>query len=195
MQKWQHCIPDKILDQSVKRAFSFKFYPINFFILFFFYIIFHLFLIPLNILSTNFNAKMATLHYGRNCWPVGTRGIFTQILHEFLFHYKRIFYFFLGPLNMLSASFGAKTTTLYSSQNTWPIGQKDSFVQILPKFFYLFIFQKNLPLLSETSEYYLQVFVQKWRLCILFKILDQSEVRAFSYKFYSSYFFIYFSFL
>ena len=112
------------------------------FLFFFFYIIFHLFLRPLNILCTSFRPKMVTLHSGQNSWPVGIRGIFEKYFTRiFCFSFLRIFHFFLGPLNMLSASFGAKTTTLYSSQNTLLVEQKGIFVQILPEFFYLFIFQ------------------------------------------------------
>ena len=55
--------------------------------------------------------------------------------------FGRIFHPFQGPLNILSACFGAKTTTLYSCQNNWPVGQKGIFKQILPDFFYLCIFQ------------------------------------------------------
>ena len=136
MQKRRHCIPVKILHKSDKGAFSYKFY-----LIFFFYTIFNLFLRPLNILSTSFHAKMVTLHPGRNSWPIETRGIYVQILHEFFFSFKRNFHFFLGPLNMLSTSFGAKMMTLHSGQNTWPIGQKGIFVQMLPDlFFYSFLF-------------------------------------------------------
>ena len=115
-----------------------KFYPIYLFILCFFYRIFHLFLSPLNKLSISFHAKMVTLHSGRNSWPVGTRNIFVQILHDFFFH--RIFHFFLGPVNMLSASFGEKMMTLYSSQNTWLVGQKGISYKFYLSLFYLSYF-------------------------------------------------------
>ena len=108
---------------------------------FFFYRIFHVFLSPLNILFTSFHAKIVTLHFDQNFWLVITRGIFVQILFEFFFSFERIFHFFLGPINMLWTSFGTKMMILYSSQNTCPVGQKGIFVQILPEFFYLFIFQ------------------------------------------------------
>ena len=139
-QKRRHCIPVKILDQSNKMHFRINFSQV-FFIYLFFNRIFHLFLRHLNILSTSFRAKMATLHYGLNSWPVGTRGIFVQNLQEFFFSFKWIFHFLLGPLNMLSTGFVVKKTTLYSSQYTWPVGQMDIFVQILTEFIYLFIFQ------------------------------------------------------
>ena len=89
--------------------------------LYFFNRTFHFFLRPLNILSTSFRAKMETLHSGRNSWPIGIRAIFVIILHEFFFSFQIIFHFFVGPLNMPSTRIGAKTTTLYSSQNSWPI--------------------------------------------------------------------------
>ena len=41
---------------------------------------------------------------------------------------------------MLSVSFGAKTPTLYSGQNSLPIGQKGIFQQTLPFFFSFFLF-------------------------------------------------------
>ena len=37
--------------------------------------------------------------------------------------------------------------------------------------------------------YYVPIFVQKWRRCILVEILNQSELGAFSYKIYTNYFF------
>ena len=79
---------------------------------------------------------MVTLHFGPNAWPIGTRGIFVQIFHEFFFSFERIFHFFLGPLNMLSTSFSAKMKTLYSGQNSWPVEHKGIFVQILPDLFF-----------------------------------------------------------
>ena len=79
----------KILDLSDKRAFSYKFYTV----FFFFNRIFHLFLRPLNMLSTSFRAKMAKLHSGRISLPVGTLGIFVQNLPEFFF-LEIIFHFF-----------------------------------------------------------------------------------------------------
>ena len=78
----------KILNLSDKRAFSYKFY-----IVFFFNRIFHLFLRPLNILSTSFRAKMAKLHSCRISLPVGTLGIFVQNLLE-VFFFEIIFHFF-----------------------------------------------------------------------------------------------------
>ena len=109
--------------------------PELFFYLIFIYRILHLFLKPLNILSTSFCAKMATLHFGRNSWPVGTRSIFVQNLYQLFFSFQIIFHFFLWPPNMLSACFGAKRPTLYSGPNSWPVGQKGIFGQILPNLF------------------------------------------------------------
>ena len=141
VQKCQHCIPVKILDQSDKGAFSYKFYPSYFFIYFYLYIIFHLFLRPLNTLSTSFRAKMETLLSGRNSRPFWTRGIFVQILHKFFFlSFEGILHFFVGPQNMPSTSFGTKMMALYSSQNSWPVEQNGIFVQILPDLFYYSFF-------------------------------------------------------
>ena len=129
----------KYMTSRTKGHFRSNFTRFVFLLFFiFFYRIFHLFLRPLNILSTSFRAKMVTLHSGRNSWPVGIRGILIQIFHEFFFSFEIIFHFSLGPLNIQSTSFAAKTTKLHSSQNTCPVGQKGIFVQILPKLFYLF---------------------------------------------------------
>ena len=68
------------------------------------------------------------------------KGYFRTNFTWFFFSFERNFHFFLGPLYMLSISFGAKTTTLYSSQNTWPVGQKGIFIQILTDFFIYLIF-------------------------------------------------------
>ena len=43
---------------------------------------------------------------------------------------------------MLSASFGAKMPTLYSSRNSWWVGQKGIFLQTLPFFFFLIFFYR-----------------------------------------------------
>ena len=72
-----------------QKAFSYKFYP-SFFIYLFFNRIFHLYLRPLNILCTSFRAKMATLHLGRNSWPVGSRSTFVQNLPQLRFLSKEI---------------------------------------------------------------------------------------------------------
>ena len=100
-----------------------------------------------------------------------------KIFQNFLF-IERIFPFFLGPLNILSASFGVKMPTLYSCQNFWLVGQMGIFLQTLP-FFFLIEFSMCI---WDHWIYYLHVLKQKWRHCILVKILDQSGLAAFSYK-------------
>ena len=136
------CKNADIIFRSKSLTSRTNFTQVIFLFIFLSYRIFHLFLWPLNILSTSFRAKMATWHSDRNFWPVETTGIFVQILHEFFFTFERIFHFFFGPQNMLSASFGAKMSTLYSSQNTWPIGQKAIFVKFYPSFFIYLIFYR-----------------------------------------------------
>ena len=119
VQKFWQIIPVKILDHSDKRAFSYKFYRSYLFIyLFIFYRIFHLFLGPLNILSTSLRAKMETSHSGRNSWPLRTG------------------YIFVGPLNMPSTIFRAKMAKLHFSRNSWPVGTRGIFVQNLPQFYF-----------------------------------------------------------
>ena len=88
VQKCWLSIKVEILTQSDKRAFLYKFYPFFFFYFPFFYRIVHLFLSPLNKLSTSFRAKMAILHSGQNSWPVKIRGSFVQILHKFFFLFQ-----------------------------------------------------------------------------------------------------------
>ena len=80
-------------------------------------------------------------------------GIFLYKFYPNFFFVWKNFFFFFGQQNMLSTSYGAKTTTLYSCQNTWPVGVKGIFVQIIIVFFYLFIFQYSFTPFSETSEY------------------------------------------
>ena len=66
-------------------------------------------------------------------------GHFCTKFNRNFFSFERIFPIFLGPLNMLFVSFGAKMPTLYSGQNSLLDGQKGIFLQTLPLFFfYLF---------------------------------------------------------
>lgn len=91
----------------------------QFFFFFFPEIIFHLFLYPLNMLSTIFHAKTATLH-SRQDVP---RAIFIQNLSKF-FSFRRILHLYFRPLNILSTCFGAKPQTWYSVQNSRAVRQK-----------------------------------------------------------------------
>ena len=114
----------KFLTSRTKGHFRTNFARVIYlFIYFCFYRIFHLFLRPQNIISTSFHEKMVTLHSGRNSWPIGTRVIFVQIFHEFFFLFKEFSIFFLDQKNMLSISFGAKMTILYSIRNSWLVEQ------------------------------------------------------------------------
>ena len=91
------------------------------------------------------------------------------------------------------SGFRAKTTKLHSGRNSWPVGTSGNLEKkfrkffFLPKEFYLFFL--------DYLICYLQVLVQKYLHCILTKILDLSEKRAFSYKhclFFLFYFFNFF---
>ena len=82
---------------------------------------------------------------------------------------------------------------LHSGRNSWPVGTSGNLEKkfrkffFLPKEFYLFFL--------DYLICYLQVLVQKYLHCILTKILDLSEKRAFSYKhclFFLFYFFNFF---
>ena len=64
VQKRQHCIHVKILYQSNKRTFSNKL--CLFFFSYYLYRIIQMYLRSLNILPTCFQAKLVTLHSGRN---------------------------------------------------------------------------------------------------------------------------------
>ena len=55
-----------------------------------------------------------------------------------IFFFERILPSFLGPLNMLSACFGAKMLKLYFGQNFLLVGQNGIFLETLPFFFFSF---------------------------------------------------------
>ena len=75
---------------------------------------------------------------------------------------------FSGPLYMLSKSFRAKTVTLHSDQNSWPLGPRGISVQNLHEFFFFFSFISKEFSICFLDLYicYLQVFAQKCRHCI-----------------------------
>ena len=131
---------------------------------------------------------MGTLHFGLNSWPVRSRGIFVQNLPQLFFLSKEFSIFFFWTRNMLSTCFGAKIPTLYYCWNSWPVGQKGIFVQVYLIFIFFFSIEFY-TCFCGLWIYYLPVFMQKWRHCILVEILDQSEIGAFSYKIYTNYFF------
>ena len=81
--------------------------------------------------STIFRAKTPKLYFGQNSWLVGPRGISEEILIGFFFSCKRFFQFFLKHQNKQPTSFRAKTPKLYSGQNSWPVGPKGIFDEIL----------------------------------------------------------------
>ena len=90
-----------------------------------------------------------------------------------IFSFQRFFHFFLRRLKMLFSCFGAKMPTLYSGQNSWPVGQKGIFMQILTDlFFYSFLFFVNriFHFFWDLWIYYLLVFMQKWWHCVLVEI-------------------------
>ena len=155
MQKHQHCIQVKIVYLSNKRAFSKKICLSFYFIYFYCYTIFHLFLIPLNIVCTSFHWKMATLHSGWNSWLVGTWGIFIQNLLKFLSLSKEFLNFFLNQKVCYLQVLKQK------QWNCIPIEILDQselaalLDKILPKFF---LFRKNFPFFSWTTKYAISKF-------------------------------------
>ena len=106
-------------------------------------------------LSTSFHAKMPKLYFGQISWLVGPKGVFEQGLINFFFLAKDFSISFLELLNKISISFRAKTSTLYSGQNSWPIGPRGIFKKILIEFFFL---QNIFPVVSWTSEYAIHKF-------------------------------------
>ena len=89
-------------------------------------------------LSTSFHAKMPKLYFGQISWLVGPKDVFEQGLIIFFFFLAKDFSIsFLELLNMLSINFRAKTSTLYSGQNSWPIGPRGIFKKILIEYFFL----------------------------------------------------------
>ena len=89
---------------------------------------------------------------------------------------------------MLSTSFRAKMVTLHSDQNSWPLD--------LGAFSYktFFFFKEFSICFLDLYICYLKFFVQKQWYCIPIKILDHSNLGAFPYKIYTSFFF-FFSFI
>ena len=139
-----------------------------------------------------FKQKWGHLLSGRHSYPVGTWVIFVQNLSDFFFLSKEFSNFFLGPLNILFASFSWKMPTLYSGKNSWAVGQKGFFEQILPEFFFityfiLFLFLFYCYTFSTCFWvlwiYYLQVFIEKWRRCIPVEIPDSWNLGHFRTKF------------
>ena len=90
VQKCRRCIPAKISDQSDKWAFSLKL------CLFFFFFLTWQHCILVKILD---QSELAAFLYK---------------IYKTSSSFERVFHFILGPLNMLSVCFGAKTPTLYS---------------------------------------------------------------------------------
>jgi len=101
-----------------------------------------------------FSCKIADIVFRSKFLANTTLGISEQNLKEFLFFFflflQKIFHLFLGPLYMLSTCFHAKTSKLYSDQNSWPIGPKGIFEPGLTEFFFL---------IAKDFSIYLQVFV------------------------------------
>ena len=125
-----------------------------------FYIIFHLFLRPLNILSTSFRAKTETLHSGRNSWPVRTRSIFVQNLPQ-LFFLSKGFSFFSLTTKYAICMFSCKNAEIVFRSKfltSWIKGHfHRNFTLFIVVFFLIFVLY-NFPLVSETSEYTISEF-------------------------------------
>ena len=92
-QKRRYWIQVKILDQSDQVAFSYKIDTSFFFFFHFFQIILLLFLGPLNVLITSFNAHPPKFDSGQNLRTVRPRGDFVQKLLAviLLFYYYFVF--------------------------------------------------------------------------------------------------------
>ena len=132
------CKNADIIFRSKSLTSRTNFTQVIFLFIFLSYRIFHLFLWPLNILSTSFRAKMATWHSDRNFWPVETTGIFVQILHEFFFTFERIFHFFFWTTKYAICKFWCKNVDIVFQSKYLTNRTKGHFCKILPEFF-LFI--------------------------------------------------------
>ena len=147
-------------------------------------------------LSTCFCAKMPTLYPAQNSWLVEQRGIFIQILPVlfflFIFLLYRIFHLSLKPLNILSTTFRAKMETLHSGRNSWLVGTRGIFVQILHEFF--FSFERIFYFFSWTTKYVICKFwCKNDDIVFQSKYLTSRTKRHFPTNFTWVFLFIYFS--
>ena len=110
----------------------------------------------------------------RNCIPVKDLGQWDlgALLNKFkqiFFSCKRYIQLCLGPLNKLSTIFSAKMPKLCYSQNSWPIGPKCIFEQILIG---LLFPCKKFSIISWTSKYAIYKFqCKKWEIVFQSKLL------------------------
>jgi len=125
----------KFLTSRTKGHFRTNFTRVNF--TFFFSVsIFHFFLGPLNIQSTSFHAKMATLHFCQNF-------TFVQILTDFFFFRKNITFVFFTVIYAIY-KFSCKNTDIVfrpkflTSQTKWHFHKNFTRVNFI--LFFLFSF-------------------------------------------------------
>ena len=196
LQICRHSITIKILHQLDKRAFSLKFYPIYFVILFYFFLYrnFHLFLRPLNILSTSFEEKMVTLHSGQNSRQIGTRGIFVQNLPNFFFLSKEFSIFFFDHKICYLCVLVQKCrhcilVKIHDQSDKMAFSYK-----FYPIYFFILFYIFSIKFSTcfwDLWIYYLLVFLPKWWHCILVEILDLSNLGVFCTNFSRVFFFFF----
>ena len=165
-----------------------------FFFFFFFYYLYriiHVYLRSLNILPTCFQAKMATLHIGRNSWLVGTSGIFIQNLQD-LFFFQKNFPFYSWTTKYAIYKFWCENTNIVFRSKFFTSRTKVHFRTNFARVFIIILFYFIVIEFSTSFWvlwiYYLHVFVGKWRRCIPVEIPNQSKLRAFLYKIYPNFF-------
>ena len=147
----------KFLTSRTMGHFCTNFTRVIFFFIFLFFRIFHLFLRRLNILSTRFRAKMETLHSGLNSWPVGIRGIFVQILHEFFFFVNN-FPFLSWTTNYAICKFWSKNDNIVFQSKYLTSRTNGHFHTNFSRVFLFIYFSIEFPLFSETSKYTIYKF-------------------------------------
>jgi len=142
-----------------------------------------LFLGPQNIKSISFRAKMAILNFDKNYWPVGLRGVFLQILTDFFFPKEFCIYFFFLSFIYAIDKFPCKNTDIVFRSKFLTSRTKGHFRTNFTRVILFFFPFEFLVCSLDLWIFNLQVFVQKWQHCISVKILCQSVLGAFSYKF------------
>ena len=116
-----------------------------------------MFLAPLNILSTSFHAKMATLHFGQNSWLVRPGCIFVQILNNFFF-FRKNFTFVFMTFTYAIYKFSCKNTEIVFQSKFLTSRTKGHFCTNFTRVIFILFFLKNFSFVSWTSEYKIYKF-------------------------------------
>jgi len=167
-----------------------------FFIFFAFCRILHLFVGPLNVLSTSFRAKTTILYSGQNSWPIWPKGVCEQNWYNFFFlFFVNNFTFVYWTTSFAIYRFSCKNANIWIRSKFLTLLTQRHFRTKLIRVFFSFLSKEFWVCFVDLLMCYLQVFMQKRRHGIHVKILIHSEPRAFSYKIGTSFLFFFSSFL